>query len=208
MGAKQVDVIAQKSDKGSYRARPSSPTIIHRSAWKTNSPKFAVASDPPSAALCPRERHGSTTSEPKRPDQVAFVAPLRIKELRLVTLQLPEKFSPIGPGLSDDREMATWQRWIWSPGRGAALFAALGLWVSQRLGGPLSFLLYPFTGPPALLAGSLAVLAVWSGAMPKFAYTAFSEVPLEYAGTSLPSLSHAGLRATNAAWAPGRRYRP
>jgi hypothetical protein len=32
---------------------------------------------------------------------------LCIKELRLVTLQLPEKSSPIGPGLSDDREMAT-----------------------------------------------------------------------------------------------------
>ncbi len=36
----------------------------------------------------------------KRSDLVAVVAPLCIKELRLVTMQLPEKFSPIGPGLN------------------------------------------------------------------------------------------------------------
>jgi hypothetical protein len=132
-----------------------SPECVEKKGY---SRKFGVASDPQSAALSPRERHGSTTSEPKRGDQVVFVAPLCIKGLRLVTLQLPEKFSPIGPGLSDDREMATWHRWLWSPGRGAALFAALGLWVSQRLGGPLSFLLSPFTGPPAVLPCLLAVL--------------------------------------------------
>jgi hypothetical protein len=142
----------------------------------SNSPKFGVASYPPRSAPGTRERHGSTTSEPKRGDQVAFVAPLCIKGLRLVTLQLPENFSPIGPGLSDDREMATWHRWLWSPGRGAALFAALGLWASQRWGGPLSFLLSPFTGPPAVPARSLALSwAVWSGAMPNFALTGFSE---------------------------------
>jgi hypothetical protein len=74
---------------------------------KCNSTKFKVASNPSNAAVSNPERHGSTTSEPKRGDQVAFVAPLCIKGLRLVTLQLPENFSPIGPGLSDDREMAT-----------------------------------------------------------------------------------------------------
>ena len=36
---------------------------------------------------------------------------------------------------------------------------------------------FPFTGPPAVLARSLALFwAVWSGAMPNFALTEFSEV--------------------------------
>jgi hypothetical protein len=66
---------------------------------KRNSAKFAVASDPPSSAASAQERHGGTILGSKRTYQVAFVAPLCIKGLRLVTLQLPENFSPIGPGL-------------------------------------------------------------------------------------------------------------
>jgi hypothetical protein len=40
---------------------------------------------------------------------------------------------------------------------------------------------FPFTGPPAVLARSLALpWAVWSEAMPNFAPTAFYEVHQEY----------------------------
>ena len=47
--------------------------------------------------------------------------------------------------------MATWHSGLWSPGRGGALFAVLGLYLSQRWGGPLSF--FPlFSRPPPLLA--------------------------------------------------------
>ena len=45
---------------------------IHRSAWNRYSRKFPVASDPPSSAPGTRERHGSTTSEPKRGDQLDY----------------------------------------------------------------------------------------------------------------------------------------
>ena len=40
--------------------------------------------------------------------------------------------SPIGVGLRGDREMATWYRLLWPPGRGASLLAVVGLRVSQR----------------------------------------------------------------------------
>jgi hypothetical protein len=69
-----------------------------RSAWKRNSRKFGVASDPLSSAPNTRERHGGTTSGRFGPDLVGFVAPSCIKGLRLVTAQLPEKFSPVGLG--------------------------------------------------------------------------------------------------------------
>jgi hypothetical protein len=65
------------------RARAVVP--IHPNAWNRNSRKFAVASDPPIPATSTREQHGSASSAPKRPDQVAFVAPSSIKVLRLVT---------------------------------------------------------------------------------------------------------------------------
>src|SRR5829696_2561310 len=75
--------------------------LIHRSAWKKgNSPKFAVASDRTKQAPGPRARHGGASSESERRDLVAFVAPSCSKALRLVTLQLPENYCPIGPGLS------------------------------------------------------------------------------------------------------------
>jgi hypothetical protein len=67
---------------------------------KRNSPKFTVASNRSDAAVSTRQQHAGTPSASKRSDLVAVVAPLRIKESRLVTMQLPEKFSPIGPGLN------------------------------------------------------------------------------------------------------------
>src|SRR5215218_1596258 len=64
-----------------------------------NSRKFTVASDRSDAAVSTRQQHGGTPLASKRSDLVTVVAPLCIKELRLVTMQLPEKFSSIGPGL-------------------------------------------------------------------------------------------------------------
>src|SRR5215208_702861 len=70
---------------------------IHRSAWKS-SPQFAVASYY-STLLQPLDnRPWCSPPAPKRSDLVAVVAPFCIKGLRLVTMQLPEKFSPIGVG--------------------------------------------------------------------------------------------------------------
>ena len=71
-------------------------SLIHTTSWNRSSPKFVVASDPSSAAASTLKRHGATPSASKRDDQVAFVAPLFIKELRLVTIQLPKKSWPIG----------------------------------------------------------------------------------------------------------------
>src|SRR5215208_3741833 len=79
------------------RPGPSSRPI-HRSAWKRNSRKLAVANGPSGASPSTGLRHEGTPSGPKRPDLVAVVAPLCIKGLRRVTVQLPEKSSPIGPG--------------------------------------------------------------------------------------------------------------
>src|SRR5215212_3278178 len=71
---------------------------IHRSAWKGNSRKFAVASYS-STRLQPLDnRPLCSPPAPKRSDLVAVVAPFCIKGLRLVTVQLLEKFSPIGVG--------------------------------------------------------------------------------------------------------------
>jgi hypothetical protein len=70
---------------------PYSPECVEK---KNNSRKFKVASVPPSSAASAPERLGGTVLGSKRTYQVAFVAPLCIKGLRLVTLQLPEKFSP------------------------------------------------------------------------------------------------------------------
>ena len=55
---------------------------------------------PLDAALGTRQQPGGTHSASKRSDLIAVVAPLCIKGLRLVTAQLPEIFSPIGPGLN------------------------------------------------------------------------------------------------------------
>src|SRR5215213_9345357 len=71
---------------------------IHRSAWKKNSPKFKVASYSSSRLQPLDNRPWCSTPAPKRSDLVAVVAPMCIKGLRLVTMQLPEKFSSIGLG--------------------------------------------------------------------------------------------------------------
>src|SRR5829696_201064 len=68
---------------------------IHRSAWKKNSRKFTVAINHSDAAESTRQQHGGTPSASKRSDLVAVVAPFCIKELRHVTVQLPEKSGPI-----------------------------------------------------------------------------------------------------------------
>ena len=63
-----------------------------------HSRKFAVASDPSSAAPSTPQRHGGNPSASKCGAYVLFVAPSCIKRLRLTTSQLPEKFQSIGPG--------------------------------------------------------------------------------------------------------------
>src|SRR5215218_3382830 len=81
------------------RPGPSSRPI-HRSAWKKNSRKFTVAN----GFFTQRQPHDNrpccTPLTSKRSDLALFVAPICIKGLRLVTVQLPEKSSPIGPGLN------------------------------------------------------------------------------------------------------------
>src|SRR4030095_1125185 len=87
------------SEPGFLTAPALAPTaLIHRSAWNRNSRKFAVASYSSTRLQPLHNRPYCTPPAPKRPDLVAVVAPLCIKELRLVTIQLPEKFSPIGVG--------------------------------------------------------------------------------------------------------------
>jgi hypothetical protein len=76
----------------------SSAWPIHPSAWNMNSRKFAVASYS-STRLQPLDnRPCCSPPTPKRSDLVAVVAPMCIKGLRLVTMQLLEKFSPMGLG--------------------------------------------------------------------------------------------------------------
>ena len=72
--------------------------LIHPSAWNRNSRKFAVASYSSPRIRPLDNRPWCSPPAPKRPDLVAVVAPMCIKGLRLVTVQLPEKFSPVGLG--------------------------------------------------------------------------------------------------------------
>ena len=67
---------------------------IHRSAWKRNSRKFAVANGSSTYRQAPAYGLCYPPSWSKRSDLAPFVAPLCIKGLRLVTVQLPEKCSP------------------------------------------------------------------------------------------------------------------
>src|SRR5829696_7619705 len=80
--------------------RPPAVYAIHPSAWKRNSRKFTVANGSPTQRQPHDNRPCCTPLTSKRSDLVLFVAPLCIKGLRLVTGQLPEKSSPIGPGLN------------------------------------------------------------------------------------------------------------
>ena len=72
--------------------------LIHPSAWNKNSTKFAVTSDSSTQRKSLGKRPCCTRLGSKRPDLVAVVAPMCIKELRLATAQLPEKSWPIGSG--------------------------------------------------------------------------------------------------------------
>src|SRR5215218_10256431 len=74
------------------------PFIHERRGKNRNSRKFTVASNHSDAAVSTRQQPGGTPSASERSDLVAVVAPLCIKELRLVTAQLPEKSGLIGPG--------------------------------------------------------------------------------------------------------------
>src|SRR5215217_8101018 len=96
---------------------------MHRSAWNRNSRKFKVASNRSDAALSTRQQHGGTPSASKRPDLVAGVAPLCIKELRLVTTQLPEN-------------SANFAFWGFSEVRGSQ--ASMALCSSEKSVGPTS----------------------------------------------------------------------
>jgi hypothetical protein len=75
-----------------HKATPQALPTLFGQSQKGNSPKFTVASDRSDAAVSTRQQHGGTPLASKRSDLVAVVAPLCIKELRLVTMQLPEKF--------------------------------------------------------------------------------------------------------------------
>ena len=74
--------------------RPYSPKYLE----KRNSRKFTVASGSSTQRQTLDNRLCSTPSASNRSDLVAVVAPLCIKGLRLVTVQLPEKCSPIRAG--------------------------------------------------------------------------------------------------------------
>src|SRR5215216_4839115 len=69
-----------------------------RTSPKTNSRKFTVASGSSTQWQALDNRPWCSSPAPKRGDLVAVVAPMCIKWFRLVTMQLPEKFSPIGLG--------------------------------------------------------------------------------------------------------------
>src|SRR5215207_11642868 len=102
---------------GSYGTPALLLTLIHRSAWNRNSRKFAVAS-----YSCTQRQplHNKPCCTPlglKHPDLVAVVAPICIKKLRLVTMQLPEKFSPIGAGLKANFALRSSRKFAASLGR-------------------------------------------------------------------------------------------
>jgi hypothetical protein len=61
---------------------------------------FTVANGSSTHRQALNDRPCCSPSAPKRGDLVLFVAPPCIKGLRLVTARLPEKSSPIGPGLN------------------------------------------------------------------------------------------------------------
>lgn len=63
---------------------------------KPSTPSCANAAVEDSGSPCPLE-HGGTPSSSERGDYVVVVTPSCIEELRLVTVELPEKSSPIGP---------------------------------------------------------------------------------------------------------------
>ena len=93
----QGDELPMNLDQFSSGA-PRPHASIHPSAWKWNSRKFTVANSPSTQRQTLDNRLCSTPLASKRSDLVAVVTPLCIKELRLVTVQLPEKSGLSGPG--------------------------------------------------------------------------------------------------------------
>src|SRR5215203_3830175 len=77
--------------------------FIHSSAWKKNSTKFAVASDSSTQRQPLDNRLCCTPLGSKYHDLVAVVAPMCIKGLRLVTMQLPENSHPSDRGPTELR---------------------------------------------------------------------------------------------------------
>jgi hypothetical protein len=67
---------------------------------RETSAKFTVANDQSDASPSTPLQHGDTLLASIRSDLVPFVAPICIKGLRLVTVQLPKRSSPIGPGIN------------------------------------------------------------------------------------------------------------
>src|SRR5215218_7949676 len=90
----QADEFVMNRRRTSSREAPT----FHPTAWKWNSRKFAVASDSSTRFQPLDNRRWCSPPAPKRGDLVAIVAPMCIKGLRLVTMQLAEKFSPVGVG--------------------------------------------------------------------------------------------------------------
>ena len=81
----------------SYKISALLLALIHRSAWKGNSRKFAVASSPLGWGLSPSGWGSAEFLVPIGTALVAFVARIRIKRLRLATSGLPENF-PLASG--------------------------------------------------------------------------------------------------------------
>ena len=95
---------------------------IHRCAWNKNSRKFAVASYS-SRRLQPLDnRPCCSPPAPKRSELVAVVAPMCIKGLRLVTVQLPEKFLPIGVGTNRSSHNRVSTKFALNPYEGPLFF--------------------------------------------------------------------------------------
>src|SRR5215213_1425946 len=79
---------------------------------KENSRMFKVASDSSTRRQPLDNRLCCTPLGSKHPDLVAVVAPMCIKGLRLVTMQLPEKFSPIGLGTNRSSHIRLSQKFV------------------------------------------------------------------------------------------------
>src|SRR5215208_3736723 len=88
----------QEAGPGRSSSGPASSPLFTGMRGKRNSRKCAGASDSSTQRQSLGNRPWCSPPALKRGDLVAVVAPFCIKGLRLVTMQLPEKFSPIGVG--------------------------------------------------------------------------------------------------------------
>src|SRR5215204_5771340 len=102
-------------DKSSHRAY--SPNLVE----KRNSTKFAVASGSSTHRQAIDNRPCRPPMAPRRADLVAVVAPMCIKELRLVIGQLPEKSGLIGPGHKRTSPLRSSRKFSFGSGNAEAL---------------------------------------------------------------------------------------